>query len=49
MINGRIFDSMSMDEVYPTAKKRGPFWFEMPGSETWGGAAAAAVAAHDED
>ena len=46
--NGRVFDSMTMNEVGGKARK--PFWFQTEGGEAWGaGAAAAAAAALTED
>ncbi len=48
IVNGRIFDAATMNEIGNHPRTRKPFFFEMPGSETWGAAATAATA-HDED
>jgi adenine deaminase len=48
VINGRLFDAMSMNELGNHARERKPFFFEMQGYETWGAAATAATT-HDED
>ncbi|HJQ41148.1 MAG TPA: amidohydrolase family protein [Thermoanaerobaculia bacterium] len=48
IVNGRVFDAATMDEIGNHPRTRKPFFFEMPGSETWG-AAAAAASVHDED
>ncbi len=36
MVNGRLYDSATMNEIGNYDRKRTPFWFEMPGSETNG-------------
>ena len=48
VMNGRIFDAMSMNEIGNHARERKPFFFEMQGYETWG-AATTAASTHDED
>jgi Tol biopolymer transport system component/imidazolonepropionase-like amidohydrolase len=48
VVNGRVFDSATLDELGNHPQKRKPFFFELPGQETWGAAASAAVV-HDED
>jgi len=40
--NGRLFDAMTMNESGNHPHVRQPFYFEMPGSEAWGGATTAA-------
>jgi Tol biopolymer transport system component/imidazolonepropionase-like amidohydrolase len=34
MVNGRLYDSMTLNEIGNYDKKRGKFWFELPGGET---------------
>ena len=36
MVNGRLFDASTLDEIGLVNKKRSKFWFEMPGSQTSG-------------
>ena len=36
MINGRLYDAATMNEIGNYDRKRTPFWFEMPGSQTNG-------------
>ncbi|HYC57995.1 MAG TPA: amidohydrolase family protein [Thermoanaerobaculia bacterium] len=48
VVNGRIFDSETMNEIGNHPRTRKPFFFQTPGNETWGAAATAATA-HDED
>ncbi len=36
MVNGRLYDAATMNEIGNTPKNRGKFWFEMPGSQTNG-------------
>jgi imidazolonepropionase-like amidohydrolase/Tol biopolymer transport system component len=48
VVNGRIFDSETINELGNHPRTRKPFYFEVPGNETWG-AAATAASAHDED
>ncbi len=33
MVNGRLYDAETLEELAPTPRKRDPFWFEMPGSD----------------
>jgi Tol biopolymer transport system component/imidazolonepropionase-like amidohydrolase len=47
IVNGRVFDSATINELGNHPHTRKPFYFEVPGNETWGGAAA--TAAEDED
>ena len=48
VVNGRIFDSATMNEIGNHPRMRKPFFFQLPGGETWG-AAASAASVHDED
>ena len=48
VVNGRVYDAATMNEVGNHPRTRGKFFFEMPGMETWG-AAATAASAHDQD
>jgi imidazolonepropionase-like amidohydrolase len=48
MVNGRLFDAATMNEIGNHPRERKPFWFQIEGQETWGAAAAAAVAG-DQD
>ena len=45
--NGHIFDAMTMNEVGNHPRTRQPFYFELPGGESWGRATSAAT--DDED
>lgn len=38
MVNGRLYDSKTLNEVGNYDRKRSKFWFEMPGSQTSSGA-----------
>ncbi len=50
MVNGRMYDSMTMNEVAPTPTERAPFWFEgAAGQQAWGAGAAKAMAAAAEE
>jgi adenine deaminase len=44
MVNGRLFDSMTMNEIGNRPRTRAPLFFERPGDE--GGSAASAAGAH---
>jgi len=46
VINGKLYDSMTMNEVGGPARQ--PFWFEQEGGEAWN-PGAAAVTVHAED
>jgi Tol biopolymer transport system component/imidazolonepropionase-like amidohydrolase len=35
MANGRLYDSATMNQLLPTARSRRPFFFELPGGDTW--------------
>lgn len=35
MINGRLFDVTSMNQLAPQSIDRGPFYFEMEGGDSW--------------
>ena len=35
MINGRLFDAATMNQVWPEAVDRRPFFFELEGGDTW--------------
>ncbi|HEX8170211.1 MAG TPA: amidohydrolase family protein [Thermoanaerobaculia bacterium] len=48
MVNGRIYDAMTINELGNHPHQRKPFFFQIPGNETWG-AAATAASTHDED
>ena len=48
VVNGRVFDSATINEVGNHPRTRNPLYFEIPGNETWGAAATAAMS-HDED
>jgi imidazolonepropionase-like amidohydrolase/Tol biopolymer transport system component len=48
MVNGRIFDAATMNEVGNHPRPRKPFFFQIQGNETWGAAASAALA-HTDD
>src|SRR6185503_5886642 len=48
IVNGRIFDSATMNEIGNHSRTRKPFFFQTPGGDTWS-AATSAAAAHDED
>ena len=49
MVNGRIFDSATMNEIGNHPRERKKFWFEVDGNEGWSAKAAAAVEAADQD
>jgi imidazolonepropionase-like amidohydrolase/Tol biopolymer transport system component len=48
VVNGRIYDAATMNEIGNHPRTRKPFFFQLPGNETWG-AAATAASVHDED
>ncbi|MEO8382759.1 MAG: amidohydrolase family protein [Acidobacteriota bacterium] len=48
VVNGRMFDSATMNELGNHPRTREPLWFEIPGSETWGPAATEALT-QDQD
>ena len=48
MVNGRIYDADSMNEIGNHPHERKPFFFEVPGNETWGAAATAATSGDDD-
>jgi len=48
IVNGRIFDSESMNEIGNHPHTRKPFFFQLPGGETWTAAVTAAVAVDDD-
>ena len=48
VVNGRIFDAAAMNEIGNHPRTRKAFFFQQPGNETWGAAAAEAIA-HDGD
>jgi imidazolonepropionase-like amidohydrolase/Tol biopolymer transport system component len=43
VVNGRVFDSATMNEIGNHPRTRKPFFFQLPGGETFGAAAAAAM------
>ena len=48
VVNGRIFDSATMNEIGNHPRTRKPFFFQLPGNETWGPAATEAIT-HGDD
>ena len=48
VVNGRIFDSETMNELGNHPRTRKPLYFEMPGNETWGAAATEALTYSDD-
>ena len=48
MVNGRLFDAATMNEIGNHPRTRKPFFFQTTGGETWGAAATEAIT-HDED
>jgi hypothetical protein len=49
MINGRLFDAMTMNELGNHPRERGPFWFEREETSdafVWQGEADAAIHSH---
>ncbi|HEV7765959.1 MAG TPA: amidohydrolase family protein [Thermoanaerobaculia bacterium] len=48
VVNGRIYDAATMNEIGNHPHTRKPFFFQQPGNETWG-AATTAASTHDED
>jgi cytosine/adenosine deaminase-related metal-dependent hydrolase len=49
MVNGRLFDAATMNEIGNQTRPRKPFWFEVDGNEGWTAKAAAMVEAADHD
>ena len=41
--NGRVFDAMTMNETGNHPRNRQPFYFELPGNDSWGLTTAAAT------
>ena len=48
MVNGRLFDAATMNEIGNHPRTRKPFFFQTAGGETFGAAASEAMT-HDED
>ena len=48
VVNGRIYDAATMNELGNHPRTRKPLFFELPGNETWGAAATEALT-HDDD
>ncbi|PYQ31980.1 MAG: amidohydrolase [Acidobacteria bacterium] len=48
IVNGRVFDSATMNEIGNHPRTRKPFFFQTPGGETWSAATSAATS-EDED
>jgi hypothetical protein len=48
VVNGRIFEAMSMNETGNHPRQRKAFFFELPGNEAWGPAATEALS-HTDD
>jgi imidazolonepropionase-like amidohydrolase/Tol biopolymer transport system component len=49
VVNGRVFDSATMNEAGNHPRTRQPLYFEVPGNEGWGRAAETAAAEEDQD
>jgi len=32
MLNGRLYDAATLDQIAPDARKRPPFWWQRPGN-----------------
>lgn len=48
IVNGRMFDAATMNELGNHPRTRKPLYFEVPGNETWGPAATEAIS-HSDD
>src|SRR5688500_14923371 len=48
MVNGRLYDAATMNEIGNHARTRKAFWFNQPGTETWGPAATEALSHNDD-
>ncbi|HVG25325.1 MAG TPA: amidohydrolase family protein [Thermoanaerobaculia bacterium] len=48
MVNGRLFDAETINELGNHPRTRKPFFWELPGNETWGEAATAAISDNDD-
>ena len=48
MVNGRLFDAATMNEIGNHPRTRKAFFFQLPGNETWGPAAAEAISHVDD-
>jgi imidazolonepropionase-like amidohydrolase len=48
MVNGRLFDAATMNEIGNHPRTRKPFWFGQPGTESWGPAATEALSHNDD-
>jgi imidazolonepropionase-like amidohydrolase/Tol biopolymer transport system component len=48
MVNGRLYDAATMNEIGNHPRERKAFWFQQQGGETWGAAATEALE-HGED
>lgn len=48
MVNGRLFDAATMNEVGNHPRPRKPFFFQTAGGETWGAAATEAISKNDD-
>jgi imidazolonepropionase-like amidohydrolase/Tol biopolymer transport system component len=48
VVNGRVFDSATIDEIGNHPKTRKPFWFHQAGSDVWGAAATEALRDNDD-
>ena len=35
MLNGRLYDASTMDQVAPASEERDPFFFERAGGDAW--------------
>jgi imidazolonepropionase-like amidohydrolase len=43
VVGGKVFDAQTLDQIAPVAKKRAPYFFELPGGEAAGGRTTAAA------
>jgi imidazolonepropionase-like amidohydrolase len=48
MVNGRLYDAATVNEIGNHPHTRKPFFFQQAGGETWGAAAAAALGDNDD-
>ena len=49
VVNGRVFDAATMNELGNHPRTRQPFFFQVPGNDAWGLTAAATADAEDGD
>jgi imidazolonepropionase-like amidohydrolase/Tol biopolymer transport system component len=48
IVNGRVFDAATMNEIGNHPRTRKAFWFQQPGNEVWGVAATEAISHNDD-